>query len=281
MTPPPLIDIHDATIWRGQTRVFDRFSLTIEQHRSVAILGPNGSGKTTLLQTITRDVYPVARQGSWIRVLGRDRWDVWELRSQIGIVSQDLHDRIPPSTRVCQVVASGFDAGLVPMRPGFPSLSNAVQDRVSGILRGLGLEKLGERRFGTLSSGEQRRCVLGRALVHRPRTLILDEPTAGLDLAAAFDYQARIAEFTGGNASVVLVTHHVNEIPPEVQRIVMLGKGRVVADGTPEEVLTGPRLSDVYGTGIEVAVVEGRRLAYPAIAANPLPVGEQRHGLSR
>ena len=109
---PRLLDIRNATIWRGTTRVFEGLNLAIEQHERVAILGPNGSGKTTLLRTINRELYPVVKPDSWVRVLGRETWNVWELRRHIGVVSHDLHQRYTPATTALEVVVSGFYSSI-------------------------------------------------------------------------------------------------------------------------------------------------------------------------
>jgi iron complex transport system ATP-binding protein len=258
-----LIEIHDATIWRGRTRVFDGLNLRIEQHERVAILGPNGSGKTTLLKTINRELYPVVREGSWIRILGREQWNVWELRKHIGIVSQDLQQRYRPDTTALEVVVSGYLSsigvhGVLADRIGSEQLEAARE-----ILEDLGIGELEERPLRSMSTGQQRRCLLGRALVHGPDTLILDEPTAGLDFAASFDYLERIRELARNGRNIVIVTHHLNEIPPEVERVILLDAGTVSADGPKASVLTSERLSEVYGTPIRVAEVDGYYLAYP------------------
>ena len=259
----PLIEIHDATIWRGRTRVFDGLSLRIDQHERVAILGPNGSGKTTLLKTINRELYPVVREGSWIRILGRDKWNVWDLRKHIGIVSHDLQQRYRPGTTALEVVVSGYLSSI--------GVHGMLADRIDddqirsarGILRELGIAELEHRPLRSMSTGQQRRCLLGRALVHGPDTLILDEPTTGLDFAASFDYLERVRALARHGRNIVIVTHHLNEIPPEVERVILLDAGSVRADGPKAAVLTGAMLSDVYGTPIRVAEVDGYYLAYP------------------
>ena len=114
-----------------------------------------------------------------------------------------------------------------------------------------------------MSTGQQRRCILARALVHRPHTLILDEPTAGLDFAASFDYLSRIRRLSADGRNIVIVTHHLNEIPPEVDRVVLLQDGRIVADGRKNEVLTEEKLSSAYGVAVRVAEINGYYLAYP------------------
>ena len=258
-----LIEFHNATIWRGSTCVFKNLNLVIPQHARIAILGPNGSGKTTLLKTINRELYPVVKEDSWVRILGRDRWNVWELRKKIGTVSHDLHNRYPPTTSALAVVVSGFQSSI--------GIHGLLADRVSAehiararrILGTLGMAEFVATELQYMSTGQQRRCLLARALVHQPATLILDEPTAGLDISASFDYLRQISRLANEGQNIVIVTHHLNEIPPEVDRIVLLKQGAVVADGSKAETLTDDLLSDVYDTPVRVGRMDGHYLAYP------------------
>ena len=263
MTDPPLIDIHNATIWRGSTRVFEKLDLQIAQHERVAILGPNGSGKTTLLKTISRELYPVAGRDSWVKILGRDHWNVWDLRKHIGIVSHDLHQRYRPSTTALEVVVSGFHSSIGVRGILASRISERQINSATDTLRELGIEALRDTPLKSMSTGQQRRCLLGRALVHQPETLILDEPTAGLDFAAAFDYLDRIRRLARTGHTILLVTHRLNEIPPEVDRMVALKDGCVVADGPKDSILTNELLSSLYDTQIRVAQVNGYFVAYP------------------
>ena len=266
MPDPKLIEIHDATIWRGSTCVFENLTLDIEQHERVAILGPNGSGKTTLLKTINREIYPAAKAGSYIRILGKNRWNVWELRKQIGVVSNDLHQRYTPTTTAIEVVVSGFFSSI--------GVHGTLAERVTsdqiaaakGTMAELGIESLRDTPLDRMSSGQQRRCLLARALVHDPVTLVLDEPTSGLDFSASFDYLERIRTLARGGRNIVIVTHHLNEIPPEVDRVILLQSGKVAADGAKAEILTSKMLSAVYETPIRVTEVDGYYLAYPGQA---------------
>lgn len=262
-TEVALVEFHNATIWRGQSCVFENLNFCIAQHERVAILGPNGSGKSTLLKALNRELYPVVREDSWIRILGRERWNVWELRRSIGLVSDDLQKRYAPTTTVIDVVTSGFQSSI--------GIQGVLQSRVSpehlasarSTLEELDMDALADRPLATLSTGQQRRCLLARALVHRPGTLILDEPTAGLDIAAGFDYLRRIRRLADAGQNIVLVTHHLNEIPLEIERVVLLKAGVVIADGSKEETLTAERLSELYETPVRVACCDGYYLAYP------------------
>lgn len=263
MADAPLIEICNATIWRGSTCVFENLSLTIEQHERVAILGPNGSGKTTLLKTINRELYPVVADDSSVRILGRDHWNVWELRRHIGIVSHDLHSRYTPKTTALEVVISGFHSSIGVHGALASRVSDEQVAKAREILGKLGVAALSGTPLKSMSTGQQRRCLLGRALVHEPQTLILDEPTEGLDFAASFDYLGRIRDLAESGHNIVLVTHHLNEIPPEVERVIVLKEGEVVGDGDKADVLQADFLSSVYDTRIRVAELDGYFLAYP------------------
>ena len=263
MNDPLLIDIHNATIWRGATRVFENLTLSIAQHERVAILGPNGSGKTTLLKTINRELYPVVAKDSWVRILGRDHWNVWDLRKHIGVVSHDLHKCYTPATTALEVVVSGFYSSIGVHGVIASRVSDDQVKKASATLDKLGISSLRSVPLQSMSTGQQRRCLLGRALVHEPQTLILDEPTVGLDFTASFDYLGRIRELSKTGHNIVLVTHHLSEIPTEVDRVIVLKDGAVVADGDKVSVLTSELLSSVYETQIRVAELDGHFLAYP------------------
>jgi iron complex transport system ATP-binding protein len=259
----PLIEMRKATIWRGSTRVFDNLDLDIPQQQSVAIIGPNGSGKTTLLKTINRELYPVKASGAVVRILGRDRWNVWQLRKQIGIVSHELHSRYTPDTTGLEVVLSGFLASIGVHGTLADRLDEQDIQKATLMMRRLGIDGAASTPLKFLSTGQQRRCLLARALVHEPQTLILDEPTTGLDFSASFDYLQRIRELSRLGHNIVIATHHLNEIPPEVQRVILLQDGRVVADGSKERVLCPDVLSRAYGVPIRVARIDNYYLAYP------------------
>ena len=263
MPDVPLIDIHEATIFRGTTKVFDGLTLRIGQHEATAILGPNGAGKTTLLKVITRELYPEKRDGSRVRILGRESWNVWDLRSHIGVVSHDLQARYRPATKGLDVVLSGYLSSIGVHGTLASRLGPEQRSRACEVMHELGVGDLERTRIDKMSTGQQRRCLLARALVHDPDTLILDEPTAGLDLAASFDYLARIRCLAAAGRNIVLVTHLLNEIPPDIERVILLRDGKIVFDGPKAEALTDDKLSRTYDTDARVARVDGYYLAYP------------------
>ncbi len=245
----PLIDFQRITVVRDATVALDALDLRISAGENVAIIGPNGSGKSTLLKTITRELYPIYRDGSSARILGREQWDVAELREHLGVVSNDLFAKSERNPRGLEVVVSGFYSsfGLWPHHQPTQELI----ERSHTAMRQMGVQHLAERRFGEMSSGERKRVLISRALVHDPETLILDEPSDSLDLAMLKDLQARLRTLAQGGTGIVLVTHHLHEIIPEITRVVLLKKGRVFRDGAKAQVLTREILSALYEIDVE------------------------------
>jgi len=258
-----LIEIQNATLYRGSTCVFENLNLNIGLHEQTAILGPNGAGKTTLLKLINREIYPVVKKDASVKLLGRESWNVWDLRSQIGIVSDDLQSRYLQTTAGLDVVLSGFLSSIGTHGLLANRITVMQRKRALDIMLDLGVGAYANVPLCKMSTGQQRRCLLARALVHDPATLILDEPTAGLDLTASFAYMERIRRLVQQGRSIVLVTHHLNEIPPDIDRVILLRQGRIIADGRKHEVLTIENLVATYDTPLRLQVIDGYFLAYP------------------
>ena len=250
-----VIELTNVTAYRGATRVFHNLSLTIGQGCQTVILGPNGAGKTTFLKLLTRDIYPVQREGNTVRIFGPERWNVWDLRRHVGLVSHDLQHEYVGHARGLHVILSGYYASIDTW--SHQSFSTADIDRATHLMEQLGVADLRDRPFATLSTGEQRRFLLGRALVHEPAALVLDEPTSGLDVKACFQYLDLVRGLMHAGTTIILVTHHLHEIPPEVSRVVLLKGGEVLADGAKAELLTSANLSCLFDTPIEVVRANG------------------------
>ncbi|MBH1626987.1 ATP-binding cassette domain-containing protein [Stenotrophomonas maltophilia] len=262
--PPPLIELDRATVVRGQVKVLHGLSLRIAQGQHTALLGPNGCGKSTFIKLITRELYPLALgDGSVaVKVLGQNRWQVDRLRSQLGIVTGDLSSNLAdmPGLTVEQAVLSGFFASYVV--PAFREVTDDMRARVGETLAMTGALSLRERAYAELSAGETRRVLIARALVNRPQALLLDEPSTGLDLVAREQLVATMRVLAQQGITLVLVTHHIEEVIPEIERVVLLRDGRVQVDGTRAELLRSTPLSAVFGGTITVCEQEGRLTAY-------------------
>jgi iron complex transport system ATP-binding protein len=181
----PILDIQHATVYRGDSRVFSEFSFALHEGEHAAIVGPNGAGKSTLLKLLAGEVHPVPLDETSIRLFGEEQWNVWDVRKRLGIVSHDLQHQYMDQVTGLKVILSGFYASIGIY--GHQDYSYTQIARADKMSEEMGVGSLKDRRFGEMSTGEQRRCLLGRALVHEPAALVLDEPTSGLDLTATFD----------------------------------------------------------------------------------------------
>ncbi len=250
-----LIDMNNITVYRGGEKVLDRFSLKLPRTRSVAILGPNGAGKSTLLKVLMRELYPVRTPGSWVKIMGSKTWNVWELRRNLGFISQDLHNRYFGYVSGLSIVLSGFHASVgIYDHQQFDDGAVELARHIMGDLR---IDHLADKPYSRMSTGEQRRFLLARALVNEPTTLILDEPTSGLDINATFHYLRSIRKLIAEGKQLVLVTHHIHEIPPEVDFVVLLKNGEVVATGEKGTLFSDWQLSELYDAPIKVLSANG------------------------
>jgi iron complex transport system ATP-binding protein len=248
----PIIEFRHVSSYRGQTLVFRDLTLIIPRGEHTVILGPNGAGKTTLMKLLSREIYPLAEGESLIRVFGRDRWNVWDLRAHLGIVSHDLQHDYLECAKGINVILSGCYSSIDTWQ--HQHFSPEELDRAEKVLRQLDIQALRDRQFGSMSTGQQRRFLLGRALINSPEVLLLDEPTTGLDLRSTFQYLDIVRGLMRNGTTLILVTHHLHEIPPEVHRVVLIKEGRIVADGVKSDVLTSRTLSELFDYDLEVVV---------------------------
>ncbi len=252
----PLLELVNTTVRLGAHTALDRVSLRIGQDEHVAILGANGSGKTTLLRLLLREVYPLVTDDSSMRVLGLDRWNVAEMRSAFGIVNQELLQQCRRHRLgVRETVVSGFfsSVGLWPNH----LITHDMYDRADGALGRMGVRHVADRRVHELSSGEARRVLIARALVHHPRTLVLDEPTNSLDPVAMHELRAQLQALMDTGVHLLLVTHHLHEVLPGMQRVVLMRQGRIAYDGPRAGGLREALLSDVFGGPIRLVERDG------------------------
>ena len=240
---------------RGHTVALNDVSLKIGLGEHVAILGPNGCGKSTLIKAITRECYPLVQEGSSVRILGEERWEVWELRKLLGIVSSDLMATCTRAASGRDIVLSGFfsSIGIWPHQEITAEMLESA-DRAMGMLE---VSHLAGRFTEEMSSGEARRVLLARALVHDPRALLLDEPSIALDLSAQHELRLMLRKLAQSGIGIVMVTHHLSDLIPEVDRVVLMKRGTIVTDGPVREVLVEERLSTLFGRPVELSESDG------------------------
>ena len=253
----PLLIMQAASVVKNGRRLLDDLTLEIREGEHTAILGPNGAGKSSFIRLITREDYPLAHaNGSApLLIFGQDLWNVFELRSRLGIISAEqqalfLNRTIPGRTRGLDVVLSGFFASYGLFR--HQHVTATMRQQALGALALLEASHLAEAFIETLSTGEARRLLIARALVTEPRALILDEPTTGLDLLARSRFLQTLRNIARHGKTIILVTHRVEEIFPEIDRVILLHRGRILLDGPKPEVLTSRHLSAMFGAPILV-----------------------------
>src|SRR5437773_5535859 len=239
---------------RGERAALEDVSLRIEAGEHVCILGPNGCGKSTLIKTITRECYPLAREGA-MRILGRERWDIFELRTHLGIVSPDLLTSCTTDSTGRDVVLSGFFSSTRIFPHHHPSREHLKH--VEMALARLGIAHLADRPAKRMSSGEAKRTLIARALVHQPETLLFDEPSNALDIGAQLQLRETMRELAQSGLGILLVTHHVSEIIPEIARVVLLRQGRILADGPKAAILSEENLSKLFNAKVRLGQHDG------------------------
>jgi iron complex transport system ATP-binding protein len=249
------LDLRQVSVARGDRVVLHNINLKIRAGEHVAILGPNGCGKSTFILTSTCQLYPMVRPGMRVRIFGRERWDLTQLRQHFGVVGTDMPgERTAVTTGLDAVIAGFFSASSL-----WPNLhvTAGMRERAREALDRMDALPLANQMVGAMSAGQKRRILIARALVHRPRQLLLDEPSNALDLAAQHSLREALRKLAQEGTGLVLVTHALGDILPEIKRVILMRNGRIVGDGPREELLTEPRLSELFNTPVRIGREEG------------------------
>lgn len=261
----PIVFFENVELRYENNPILKNISLSIKEGEHCVILGANGSGKSSLIKLINCELYPSIIEGECIReILGHERWVVTELRKHLGVVTNDLHTRFAFDCGYLsgfETVLSGF-FGTIGL---FDHLQNS-KDQISaaeGAMERLGIEHLREKRLNEMSTGEMRKCIVARALVHPVRAILLDEPTVGLDIKAQLDFIEMMRALARSGTTVILVTHHIEEVFEEISKAVLLKEGAIYASGDKDRVLNSVNLSKVFNTPLEIRTVQGRYSIHP------------------
>jgi iron complex transport system ATP-binding protein len=262
------LELENVNVARGDKVVLHDVTLRVDAGEHIAILGPNGCGKSTLIKTMTCECYPLALEGTRVSIFGRERWDLKELKKRLGVVSAELPGKATLKTTGRDAVLTGFFSSSTL----WPNLvvSDAMRSRAEEVLELVGATAFAEKVVGEMSAGQQRRVMIGRALVGSSaamegaagvgamnQMLLLDEPSNALDLAAQQDLRTMLRGLAQQGTGILLITHHIADILPEIGRVILMREGRIVADGAKRELLTGQRLSALFGVPIELTERDG------------------------
>jgi iron complex transport system ATP-binding protein len=263
----PVLELVNASVVKGGVTILHALHLTIRDGEHTAIIGPNGAGKSTLVKLLTHHDRAWAGEDDAppaVKVYGNDRWDVTELRAQLGVISSDMHQRFVAGNsagnlKAEDVVLSGLFATHGFLRPD--QVTGVTRRRAAAALARVEAGHLAHKMMDEMSTGEARRVLIARALVTNPRALVLDEPTSGLDVVSRFRFLEQVEKVGREGTTLIFVTHHVEEIVPSVERVVLLKAGRVAFDGPTREMLTDAKLTEVFGAPVYVTERDGRYFA--------------------
>ncbi|WP_263365453.1 ABC transporter ATP-binding protein [Edaphobacter bradus] len=262
LSSAPFLHLSNVNVTRGDNIVLHDINLSVNAGEHIAILGPNGCGKSTLIKTITCECYPIVQSETRVSIFGRERWDLTELKKRLGVVSPELPGRHTLATTGRDAVLTGFFSSST-LWPNL-TVTDAMQARADEVLELIDAVPLRDKPVGQMSAGQQRRIMIGRALVGSSsafgsdrQMLLLDEPSNALDLAAQQDLRDLLRSLARQGTGILLITHHVSDIIPEIDRILMMKEGRIVADGPKSELLTASRLSDLFATEVQLTHRDG------------------------
>lgn len=264
LAQPPIAQFQQVCLRYGEAEILSGIEFTVYPGEHLAILGPNGSGKSSLVRLFSRESYPVPGPGVICRLFDKENWNIWELRSRLGIITQDLQlqaQSMAPLTTGGELVLSGYYSSLGTY--DHQHYSQTQSDTAREKLEEMQAAHLWNRPLRELSTGELRRCIIARALVHNPQALLLDEPCAGLDIAARHHF-LKILSTLSSHTSLILVTHHVEEIIPEIGTVCMLKAGRQYQWGSRAGLLTPEHLSSLFDMPLTIMEQAGILHAYPA-----------------
>jgi iron complex transport system ATP-binding protein len=248
------LELRRVNVARGERVVLHDVNLNVRAGEHVAILGPNGCGKSTLIMAMTCQVYPMMQPGMVVRIFGRERWDLTELRKHFGVVAAGPAGELPGERTAVTTGLDAVIAGFFSASTLWPNLhvTKEMRVRAKEALERMEASHLSGQLVGQMSAGEKRRILIARALVHRPRQLLLDEPSNALDLAAQRELRETMRRLAQEGVGLVLVTHHLGDILPEIERVILMRGGRIVGDGPREELLTEARLSELFRAPVRI-----------------------------
>jgi iron complex transport system ATP-binding protein len=251
---PAFLELAHVHVARGDNVVLHDINLSVNTGEHIAILGPNGCGKSTLIKTITCECYPMVSLAgepeTRVSIFGRDRWDLTELKKRLGVVSAELPGKPTLQTTGRDAVLTGFFSSST-LWPNL-TVTDEMRTRADEVMEQIDAVGLANKLVGEMSAGQQRRVMIGRALVASSQMLLLDEPSNALDLASQAELRGLMRKLAQAGTGILLITHHIADIPPEIDRILMMKEGRIIADGSKAELLTAERLSDLFRTEVHL-----------------------------
>jgi len=254
--PTPLIEFRNISVIKGNyQKIIDSVSVKIYEGENVAILGPNGAGKSSFIKTITREYYPLPGGKHFVfKIWGKESWDVFNLRNRLGVVSNSLQHIHTSEISGMEIVLSGFFSSIGMWHQ---AVTVTMKKKALEVLDFLEIAHLKDRKMTDMSSGEARRFLIARALVHKPKALILDEPTNSLDLHALHIFRKTLRKIAKSGTSIILVTQNLQDIIPEIDRVILMKRGKFIYDSLKKNALTSKNIGRLFNVPLEIITKDG------------------------
>ena len=255
------LKMREIDVWIDKKRVLNKINLDFFYGQNIAILGPNGSGKSTLLKLVNRSIYPRVQKDSELKIFENNLINIWNLRKKIGFLIDELDQRVESNTKVDELIISGFNGFFNNIR--LSDIADHQRNRLNELLIQFDIKKISDHKYINLSQGQKKRVLIARALVHRPKILILDEPTNNLDLRSNWKLMQLLNRISKKDINILQVTHNIETITPSTNRVILMKNGFIIDDGEPKHIMTSSKLSSLYKIPMEVININGNWRVVP------------------
>lgn len=250
------IDFRNLSIVKDGNIILNNISLQIPKGENIAIIGPNGSGKSSFIKMITREYKPIIfKKNMMYRIMGKDKWDLFELKNHMGIISVDLQTIYCRDIYGYEAVLSGFFSSIGIFKNHH--ITFEMDYTVKTVMNFLNISHLSNKKMSNMSTGEMCTILIARALVHNPSMLILDEPTNSLDIYNLYKFREIMRKIAQDGKSIILVTHNLHDIIPEITRVILFKNGKIIMDGDKEDIITDVNLSTLFDLDVKINVQNG------------------------
>ena len=245
------LNVKSIEVWDQNKKIFDDLSLKLSFHENTVLLGPNGSGKTSIIRLINRSLYPKVKSNSYFKLFGTENINIWEVRKRVGFLLTELENRIYKNEAVNDVIKTGlYNTYRIPCYET-KKISNE-KSKLDMILEILELNSISDYPFKILSDGQKRRTLIGRALIHDPDILILDEPTSKLDIKSKYIILKCLENLCSSGKTLIQITHDITTISESINRVIFIRNGEIIDDGIPSDLLTDKKLSHLFDMNLRV-----------------------------
>ena len=248
-------DLKNINVYIDQKKVLSNININLHYGENTVILGPNGSGKTTFLKLLNRSIYPITSYNSSFKLFNKENINIWDLRKRIGFLFKEMEQRVNNGVKLYDVISSGF-SGIFNSRYT-NLLSEREKIKINNLINEWDLSNIIDNDFQSLSDGQKRRALLARALVYEPSLLVLDEPFCNLDLKSNYILNKNINKLINQSINIIYITHNLDSILPETNRVILMKEGKIINDGSPNELIKTKILSDLFNISINVIEQEG------------------------